>query len=324
MAKKRSAAERRQSDRLEDVVRTLKHDNTDKANVFTGDWKKLKNQIFSETARGFLDTSLGPVVIFPERIGSQLKLASHYFPIAHGEKYDEKKTIAKYLLIAKEDGDNEFLLPRQSTVLCGLGSTVFHIGLQLAHWLRDSIEFGIRTGKDLAEVGQEELNEFSDQQGLPHGCLGFSQGHWHTDAFEFARLLGPLTSVPWAPRVDLIGCPVSRKHYQDGPSRSQNIIIPEGSRREGHIDVLLMGCTNLDNNGDFFAGQFDDKDLLQLYLEQASSDTRVFIVATADKLGKRFRRDCQLRFTPGDHTSIIVTDSKPPLPRKPEGFRKVI
>jgi hypothetical protein len=266
-------------------------------------WRHLLEREFSAHMRHFLDESLGPIAVFPveakHNSDSVVQLAQYYFPLQHTEQREEKQIIAEHLFSAV-DKQGVPLLARGSHVLLSLGSTVFFVGLLLAKWLRDSIECGNRV-------------QFARHAGSD---LGF--GEWHTDSFEVARLLGPLASVDWAPEVFLCGAPVSRKSYLGEEKRLNVPIIPE--RRT--CDILLMGCTALDSDGTIFAGIVDDKELLKRHLDETLST--VFILATADKLGRPDNSVKRLDFNRRSLDFIVVTNEQPQgLTSCPPGIKMV-
>jgi hypothetical protein len=306
MKDSRKRSRKRQRDRLVELATTKEHVAENDPN-FNGDWRTLSHQLFSKNARAFLDLSLGPIVFFPKCPPRQRKLllASQNFPIAWSEKGTEKNKIAECLLnTIEETGD--FLLPRGAKVLLGLGSTVFHVALVLATWLRDTIE------------------EFHGAQNPQIARkTNFSDGQWHTDCFEFARLLGPLASPPWAPSVYLCGCEVSRKGFNI-PDHRLNIPLDRSqlANSKRTIDVLIMGCMGVDDNGVIYVGNANDKDVVEQHV--AEPRERIFVVATSDKIGRQFNEIHRMKFDRGDRRFYLVTDARPKnLKAPPDGFAEL-
>jgi hypothetical protein len=286
---------------------------------FDKDWDKFTRHIFNPTVREFLDLSLGPIVFFPTKDGGNdgedgnevndgdegkrrpgrrkrrgrrfATLASQYFPIAHGSGYEAKRKIARCLFGVRVKKD-VWLIPREASVLLGLGSTVFHVALELARELRNGVE--------------------ANRTVLPNDNWNFGAGHWHTDSFETARLLGPLASPDWGPTVYLLNKDnvVSRKGHSEQDVRLNIPLVAEGKPRE--IQVVVAGCTCIDRHGAVFGGEFNDRKMIQSQLNEAAD--KVIFVATSDKLGRDGDRTNKFDLRRSrDREFYIVTDEKPKL-----------
>lgn len=239
----------------------------------------------SQLHRLALDLLLGPIAVSPRNL-----IGARYwrnYEVAFGPDWQNKRKIAHYLFDLKFEGTAEYLIPRNGIIALGPGGSTFHVCLQFAWRLRQSIETNVQVFDNSTRI------------------------QLHTHSFEAARLLGPL-AVNSMVQVYLAGTNVSRSASTERENVS--ILLTEEKFPDERIDCLIIGCQSIQEDGRVFtwANNRVHRSVVQGYIDRLKADGRLILVCAGAKTVRPAGAiGTELLIKHPSKKSYLITDANP-------------